>query len=115
MPLHPDKLPAVHTGKVDAWLTSPEFGKLQQFEFYHYHESFIPRTHQEFMPTPPLSISRFSSSLHTATFAWCHLPNDLVQMLRLPLLKKLSLVVVYLSEASLHNITTPVALSWSAC
>ena len=48
---------------VDAWLTSPEFGKLQQFEFYHYHESFIPRTHQEFMPHhrfpsrsfPPLS------------------------------------------------------------
>ena len=56
------------------------------------------------MPTPPLSISRFSSSLHTATFARCHLPDDLVQMLRLPLLKKLSLVVVYLSEASLHNI-----------
>ena len=75
-------------GKVDAWLTSPEFGKLQQFEFYHYHESFIPRTYQEFVPTPPLSISRFSSSLHTTTFARCHLPDDLVQMLRLPLLKK---------------------------
>ena len=56
------------------------------------------------MPTPPLSISRFSSSLLTATFARCHLPDDLVQMLRLSLLKKLSLVVVYLSEASLHNI-----------
>ena len=56
------------------------------------------------MPTPPLSISRFSSSLHTAIFALCHLSYDLVQMLQLPLLKKLSLVVVYLSEASLHNI-----------
>ena len=66
---------------VDAWLTSPKFGKLQLFEFYHYHESFIPRTYQEFMPTLPLSISRFSSSLHTATFARCHLPDDLVQML----------------------------------
>ena len=40
------------------------------------------------MPTPPLSISRFSSSLHTTTFARCRLPDDLVQMLRLPLLKK---------------------------
>ena len=59
--------------KVDAWLTSPEFGKLQQFEFYHYHKSFIPRTYQKFVPTPPLSISQFSSSLHTATFARCHL------------------------------------------
>ena len=29
-------------GMVDTWLTSPEFEKLQQFEFYHYHESFIP-------------------------------------------------------------------------
>ena len=56
------------------------------------------------MPTPSLSISRFSSSLHTATFARCHLPDDLVQMLRLPLLKKLSLVLVYLSEAALHSI-----------
>src|SRR6266536_2320360 len=69
---------------VDAWLTSPEFEKLQQFELYHYHESFIPQTeHQEFVPTPPLSISWFSSSLHTATFAQCHLPDGLVQMLRL--------------------------------
>ena len=43
---------------VDAWLTSPEFEKLQLFELYHYHESFIPRIeHQEFVPTPPLSIS----------------------------------------------------------
>ena len=37
---------------VDAWLTSPEFEKLQQFELYHYHET----EHQEFVPTPPLSI-----------------------------------------------------------
>ena len=40
----------------------------------------------------------------TVTFAQCHLPHDLVQMLRLPLLKKLPLVVVYLLGASLHNI-----------
>ena len=68
-------------GKVDAWLTSLEFGKLQLFEFYHYHQSFVPRIYQEFVPTPPLSMSRFSSSLHTATFAWCHIPDDLVQIL----------------------------------
>ena len=51
-----------------------------------------------------MSILRFSSSLHTDTFARCHLPHDLVQMLHPLLLKKLSLVVVYLSEASLHSI-----------
>jgi hypothetical protein len=51
-----------------------------------------------------MSISRFSSSLHTATFALCRLPDNLVQKLRLPLLKKLSLVLVRMSEASLHSI-----------
>jgi hypothetical protein len=56
------------------------------------------------MPSPPMSISWFSSSLHTATFARCHLADNLVQMLRLPLLKKLSLVEVDRSKASLHSI-----------
>ena len=51
-----------------------------------------------------MSISRFSSSLHTATFALCDLPDNLVLNLRLPFLKKLSLVRVRISEASLHNI-----------
>ena len=51
-----------------------------------------------------MSISRFSSSLHTATFALCYLPDNLVLNLRLPFLKKLSLVRVRISEASLHNI-----------
>ena len=64
MPLHPDKLPALHTRQGGRLA----FRKLQQFEFYHYHESFIPRTYQEFVPTPPLSISRFSSSLHCAIY-----------------------------------------------
>ncbi len=46
----------------------------------------------------------FSSSLHTATSALCYLPDNLVLNLRLPFLKKLSLVWVRISEASLHNI-----------
>ena len=51
-----------------------------------------------------MPISWFSSSLHTTTFARCHLADNLVQMLRLPLLKELALVVVDLSEAALHSI-----------
>ena len=51
-----------------------------------------------------MSISRFSSSLHTATFALCYLPDNLVLNHRLPFLKKLSLVRVRISEASLHSI-----------
>ena len=100
---------------VDAWLTSPEFRKLQQFELYHYHKSFIPRTYQEFVPPPPLSISRSSSSLHTATFAQCHLPDDLVQMLRLPLLKNFRLWWFICRRPHFTTSSTPVALPWSAC
>ena len=90
---------------VDAWLESPEFTELQLLEFYYSPGNHLPDTERHLpVPSTLMSISRFSSSLHTATFARCHLPDDLVQMLRLPLLKKLSLVVVYLSEASLHSI-----------
>jgi hypothetical protein len=88
---------------VDDWLTSREFKKLQQLEFYHYYDNNLPPTAVS-VPSPPMSISWFSSSLHTATLARCHLADNLVQMLRLPLLKKLALVVVDLSEASLHSI-----------
>ena len=51
-----------------------------------------------------MPISWFSSSIHTATLTRCHLADNLVQMLRLPLLKKLALVLVHLSDASLHSI-----------
>ena len=86
-----------------AWLTSRQFDKLQQLEFYHDYVCNIPRTDVS-VPSPPMSITWFSSYLHTATFDRCHLADSLVQMLRLPLLKKLALVVVDLSEAALHNI-----------
>ena len=88
---------------VAAWLTSRQFDKLQQLEFYHDYVCNIPQTDVS-VPSPLMSISWFSSSLHTATFARCHLADNLVQMLRLPLLKKLALVVVDLSEATLHSI-----------
>jgi hypothetical protein len=47
---------------------------------------------------------RFSSSLHTATFALCQIPDNLVQMLELPLLKRLLLVEVDMSDVSLQSI-----------
>jgi hypothetical protein len=84
-------------------MTSRQFEKLQHLEFYHYYANSFPPSVVA-VPSPPMSISWFSSSLHTATLARYHLPDNLVQMLRLPLLKKLALVVVYLSEASLHII-----------
>ena len=87
---------------VAAWLTSRQFDKLQQLEFYHYSDRLPPRAAS--VPSPPMPISWFSSSLHTVTLTRCHLADYLVQMLRLPVLKKLALVLVDLSVASLHSI-----------
>nr|XP_020185199.1 uncharacterized protein LOC109770892 [Aegilops tauschii subsp. strangulata] len=53
---------------VAAWLTSRQFDKLQQLEFYHDYVCNIPRTDVS-MPSPPMSITWFSSYLHIATFA----------------------------------------------
>jgi hypothetical protein len=55
-------------------------------------------------PSIPKSILRFSCSLHTANFSHCQLPVDLVQVLELPLLKRLGLVKVHISDASLHSL-----------
>ena len=90
---------------VDAWLKSLEFTELQLLEFYYSPGNHLPDTERHVLvPSAPMSISRFSSSLHTATFALCYLPDNLVLNLRLPFLKKLSLVRVRISESSLHNI-----------
>ena len=64
---------------VDAWLKSPEFTELQLLEFYYSPGNHIPHTERhELVPSAPMSISQFSSSLHTATFAMCYLPDNLV-------------------------------------
>ena len=90
---------------VDAWLKSPEFTELQLLESYYSPGNHIPHTERhELVPSAPMSISRFSSSLHTATFALCYLPDNLVLNLQLPFLKKLSVVRVRISDASLHRI-----------
>ncbi|SPT18789.1 unnamed protein product [Triticum aestivum] len=90
---------------VDAWLKSPELTELQLLEFYYYPGNHLPDTERHVhVPSAPISISRFSSSLHTATFALCYLRDNLVLNLRLPFLKKLSPVQVRISEASLHSI-----------
>ena len=87
-----------------------EGGKLllqcdRTLEFYYSPGNHIPHTERhELVPSAPMSISRFSSSLHTATFAMCYLPDNLVLKFRLPFLKKHSLVRVRMSEASLHKI-----------
>jgi len=73
---------------VDAWLESPEFIELQLLEFYYSPRNHIPHSERHVLVTSaPISISRFSSSLHTTTFVLCYLPDNLVLNLQLPLLK----------------------------
>jgi hypothetical protein len=62
---------------VNAWLTSRQFKKLQHLEFYHYYGNSCPPSVVA-VPSPPVSISWFSSSLHTTTLAQCYLPDCLV-------------------------------------
>ena len=63
-----------------------------------------PLTQPSSAPFAPASFSRFASSLHTATFALCQIPDSYVQALKLPLLKRLSLVDVGISDISLESI-----------
>ena len=56
------------------------------------------------MPSPPAFNPQISSSLQTITFALCKLPDNYVRALKLPLLRRLSLVDVNVSEVSLQSI-----------
>ena len=97
---------------VNACLTSRQFEKLQHLEFYHYYENSCPPS-VVVVPSPPVSISWFSSSLHTTTLARCHLPNNLVQILRLPLLKSSRLWWSICRRPHYTASPTPAALPWS--
>ncbi|XP_044962741.1 putative FBD-associated F-box protein At5g56440 isoform X2 [Hordeum vulgare subsp. vulgare] len=90
------------------WLQSPTLDKLQELEFYlalpiTYRFSF---SRLQLLQPPPPSIFRFSSTLQAATISQCHLPDNTVETLQFPLLKKLALVEVKISEGSLHTIIT---------
>ena len=92
---------------VDELFLSRNLDQLQVLEFYQIFPKFFypgPRQARRIpssMSSPPASISRFRSSLHTTTFAMCKLEDNLVEMLCLPLLRRLSLVEVYISDVSL--------------
>ena len=56
------------------------------------------------MPSPPALNPQISSSLQTIAFALCKLPDNYVWALKLPLLRRLSLVDVDVSDVSLQSI-----------
>ncbi|XBJ26621.1 hypothetical protein VPH35_004001 [Triticum aestivum] len=83
-----------------AWIQSPALDKLQELDFYLLE---LPVTSIALQP-PPASIFRFSSTLRVATFSRCHLKDRTVQTLLFPQLKKLALVALVISQASLCRI-----------
>ncbi|KAJ1288879.1 hypothetical protein BS78_02G121900 [Paspalum vaginatum] len=85
---------------VDAWLQSPALDNLQEIDFFRM--PYAPILPQQ--PPPPASFFRFSSCLRVTTLSQCHLSDDIAQTLQFPLLKKLALQRVSISEDSLQSI-----------
>ena len=56
------------------------------------------------MPSPPAFNPKISSSLQTIAFALCKLLDNYVRALKLPLLRKISLVDINVSNVSLQSI-----------
>ena len=79
---------------VDAWLRSPALDNLQELQYY-------------FFDQPPASVFRFVSTLRALTIRNCSLPDDIpddiVGGLHFPLLEKLGLDYVTISECSLQR------------
>ena len=95
---------------VDAWLRSPRLDNLQVLEFYYLFPPCLREQHirpfscPSLMPSPPAFNPKISSSLQTIAFALCKLPDNYVWVLKLPLLRRLSLVDVDVSDVSLQSI-----------
>ncbi|CAO1939949.1 unnamed protein product [Urochloa humidicola] len=89
---------------LEGWLRLPALNNLQELEF-HYGERF-PRRWSALPPPPPppppASVHRFSSTLRVASFGGCGFPDGNSSALHFPLLKKLILLHVQISESSLH-------------
>ncbi|XBJ27932.1 hypothetical protein VPH35_005121 [Triticum aestivum] len=83
---------------VDAWLQSSALDNLQELELCSSNDYRLPP------PTlpPPAAAFRFSETLCVAIFRECHIPDSTAQALRFPMLKKLGLKRVNISESSLQ-------------
>ncbi|CAM0144757.1 unnamed protein product [Urochloa decumbens] len=93
---------------LERWLRRPALNNLQELDF-HYGDRFpclgsplLPLPPPPPPPPPPASVHRFSSTLRVASFGGCGFPDGNASALHFPLLKKLSLLHVQISESSLH-------------
>ncbi|KAL6878458.1 hypothetical protein ACP4OV_012628 [Aristida adscensionis] len=87
------------TATLDGWLRNPTLDHLQELEIH-----VCPRWGLNPLPPLPVSVHRFSSTLRAALFGSCTFPHngDGAMALRLPLLQRLTLEEVTISESSLH-------------
>ncbi|KAM0867647.1 hypothetical protein ACQ4PT_041840 [Festuca glaucescens] len=79
-------------GATDAWFRSAAFDNLEELEFSSNEHS------------PPMSIFRFSPTLHAITIEKTVLADAALHGLHLPVLKHLGLSQVAISELSLHSL-----------
>ncbi|CAN6170642.1 unnamed protein product [Urochloa humidicola] len=94
--------------ELDGWLRSPSLNNLKELEI-HINNDRIRLWRWKILPQPlPASALRFSSTLAVASFEACAFPDcgsNAVAM-PMPLLKKLTLVRVRITETSVHATTT---------
>ncbi|CAL5034433.1 unnamed protein product [Urochloa decumbens] len=88
---------------LERWLRRPALNNLQELDF-HYGDRFPCQGSLPLPPPPPppASVHRFSSTLRVASFGGCGFPEGNASALHFPLLKKLSLLHVQISESALH-------------
>ncbi|CAN6196702.1 unnamed protein product [Urochloa humidicola] len=101
---------------LEGWLRLPALNNLQELEF-HYGDRFPGRWNAPPLPPPLASVHRFSSTLRVVSFGGCGFPDGNSSELHFPLLKKLSLLYVQISESSLHALLAgcPVLQSFLLC
>jgi len=95
-----------YAGTLDAWLRSPALAGLQELEFH------LGLSRWRATPPPPLPapVHRFASTLRVASFSGCAFPDGNGGALRLPVLQKLSLLDVSISEATQHALLASCAV-----
>ncbi|CAL5091924.1 unnamed protein product [Urochloa decumbens] len=95
----------ISKAKLDGWLRSPSLNNLEELEIHYDRE----RLRWGYPQPLPASVLRFSSTLAVASFKACVFPDCIknnVRVLHWPVLKKLTLCSVTVSESSLHALLT---------
>ncbi|KAL6897383.1 hypothetical protein ACP4OV_007079 [Aristida adscensionis] len=100
----PGHLLLSHAGTMAAWFQSPALDGLQELDLCCRDRMKAGLPFQLHPPPPPPSTFRFWLTLRAVTLSLCSIPDGVAMALRFPLLQKLGLVKVNISEGSLHSL-----------